>query len=299
MAPPKKKPRLVIDETKLIGYMRAEKDRITMIAAGSFDTFRRICVDGEETDFVTCLTCNDSKLLIYDTKFGSSRLNNHLASSNHGNKSSGKTSTTTVANYMIKKASMSDRQKISDKIALWCAMDNRPYNIVESRAFKSMIQSIIDVVARNGKLDAQDILPVKATVGNHTLKVYDELKQKLIDHLEHIDYVNCTTDHWKDKISHADYMTVCIHYFNPSTGKLNNRILGSFEVGNKTAALTESKFKETLMEFKLESKLRMVVTDSASAKIIDGHRALLIKWHCCRSIHSINMKIPIMNRSRR
>lgn len=153
---------------------------------------------------------------------------------------------------MVKKVSMAERRNVSDKVALWCAIDNRPYNIVESNSFKSMIQSIINVAAVNGKIDAQNILPVKTTVSNHVVTMYDEPKINLIDHLQHIDYVSCTTDHWKDKISRADYMTVCIHYFDPSAGKLINRILGAFEVGNKTAALTESKFKETLMDFKIE-----------------------------------------------
>lgn len=74
--------------------MRTEGGRITKISFGrtdKFDTFRRICVDGQETDFVICLSCDDSKLLVYSTKFGSKRLNDHLVSAYHVNKYSNKT----------------------------------------------------------------------------------------------------------------------------------------------------------------------------------------------------------------
>lgn len=280
MASSKKKPKLAIDEEQLTTIIRLEKHRVNQVECGretKFQIFKRITVDEKETDYVICLSCNDWKLIKYDTKKGASNVNYHLLKPTHLNKPNNNDQPT-INKFMIKSIPMSDRQRVYDKIALWCAQDNRPFNIVESEAFKAVVESIIQVTTKVGMVDVNELLPCKETVRNHSKKLYEDLRLKLINYLKSVDYINFTTDHWKDKMSGASYMTICIHYFNQKIMTLENRTIATIEVGNKCADTTAASFQNELIKLEVESKLRMVVTDNASSmiKAFNG-----IKWISC------------------
>lgn len=288
---PTKKVKLDIDHKSLESLMRTQKEKIGYKVydgkSNEFQVFKRVTFDGSETMFVVCANCDNQELIKYDTKLGSANLSNHLKKSSHI--SSGKEkmsgSQPKVDKFIIKSMSMTDRQRIYDAVAVWCACDNRPFNIVEGQHFKKMFQTVINVIVKYGNVNVEDVVPSKSTVRNHIISIHSDLVDKVSTQMRHVGYVNATTDHWKDTMSGASYMTICIHYVDDAKDekgrkmkKLKNRIIGTFEVGDKTAQLTRRCFDEYLVKFNVESMIRLVITDNASnmIKAFEG-----MKWVGC------------------
>ena len=121
MAPPIKKPKILLNEQQIIKIMKSEKERVGFITFGrnqEFKVFKRITIDDLETDYVTCVSCKDSKLLKYDTKNGSRALNSHLAKDYHIKKPVNDSNQPTLDQNLSKPVPMQDRQFVYDKIAL-------------------------------------------------------------------------------------------------------------------------------------------------------------------------------------
>lgn len=80
-------------------------------------------------------------------------------------------------------------------------------------------------------------------------------------------------------------MTICCHYFNIDGKVLEQRVISTFEVGDKIAITTRDHLKKQLIKLNIESKMQIMVTDSASAMIsaFEG-----MKWVSC-SAHNMNL----------
>lgn len=61
--------------------------------------------------------------------------------------------------------------------------------------------------------------------------------------LKHVQYINCTTDHWRETDSNQEYITIKIHFYHPDTFILNNRVVGTFAVSDQTSVVTHKPFK--------------------------------------------------------
>ena len=217
-------------------------------------------------------------MIPYDTvKDGSNGLNNHLKQIDHSQKSPGNSKQPKVAVFMKQHVPMTVRQRIFDKFAIWCATENRPFNIVESKTFKAVIDEIILVAVKYGKVDVNEIVPRKETVRQHASTVYERLRLKLKNFSGSIDYVHATTDHWKDSMSGASYMTVCIHYHNKEKRNLGSRIIETYEVGDKTAETTKSHFRDELNKLDYSQTKFSLLLD----------RNMLPNWHQLATTHRV------------
>lgn len=285
MSTPDKMPKKDLNEQEVKDLVIAKSDRVTLIVVTNdtrtkdkFSVFKRIVVDGQESVYVKCTTCNDNEMIKYVTLFGSNNLNNHLKKPTHLNSGTNKKHQPSITQFTFKPVSMADRKHFCDVISLWVAKNNRPFNIVNDDGFRSVIDAVITLVTKTGMIRVDDIIPSKTTVRSHCSELYGKMRTKLMSSMDNIDYVNCTTDHWKDTMSGASYMAICIHYYDQQSNKLVSRIIGSFEVGNKCAATIKKDFMTKLTSLGIESKLRMVVMDSASS-MIKAFEA--IKWVPC------------------
>lgn len=107
-------------------------------------------------------------MIPYDTvNDGSNGLKNHLKQIDRSQKFSGNSKQPTVAVFIKQHVPMTVHQRIYDKFAIWCATDNHPFNIVESTTFKAVIDEIILVTVKYGKVDVNEIFPRKETVRQH------------------------------------------------------------------------------------------------------------------------------------
>ena len=194
-----------------------------------------------------------------------------------------------MTQYVKKSVSTTDVTIVADKAAICCAIDFRPFYMIEGQGFCGLIQSIIDLVSVKGRLDAEKLLPSADTVKNHLMAIDQKIRVNLTEKLSKIKFINCTTDHWVDKYSGQSYQSMTIHYFDPMDDKLHARVIGTFPVDDKTSASIASGFKEKLDEFKIESKVKIVVTDNASAmKSTFKNDFRDVDWIGC-SAHNISL----------
>lgn len=263
-----KKSKQSFDRDQVQSVIRRESDRVSysiFSKLDKFNKFRRVEIDKQVTDYVVCLTCNDKYLIRYVTTKGASNINKHLELYNKDNQPRHGSKQLELEKIMYQKVKLVDKQAIADATAICCAVDFRPFTIIEGEGFRELVQEIIKITSKRGLIKAEDLLPSAETVRNHTVTLYDQIKTKLIDDVKSIESVNCTTDHWMEKYSGQNYMTITIQHFNNDSKQLINLILGTFPVTDKKSITTIDNFVKQLGEFGLKHKLRIVVTDNASS----------------------------------
>lgn len=63
-------------------------------------------------------------------------------------------------------------------------------------------------------INVNEVVPYKAAVKSHFEMLYKYLRQKPMEYPQDIECINSRADHWKDRVSEASYMTVCIHLYD-------------------------------------------------------------------------------------
>lgn len=252
-----------LDKESVQRLVKQKSDSVTMVPLSiksKFKDFERINIDSVETRFVTCSTCKDQKLYRYDNITGSSSVTYH--SDTHKKPNDEKE---TIKSFVYQSSSIADKAKVSKAAVKLCAFDQRPFTVVEGDGMMAFVDTIIQIAAQKGRINPKELLPCADTVKNHFVATATETRDKMKQELAKVPFINCTTDHWKELDTNQDFMTITIHYFDPTKSSLTNRVIGTFAVDNKTSAAIENYFTAKLNEFDAQHKLRIVVSDNASA----------------------------------
>lgn len=228
--------------------------------------FKRVRIDKKTTDFLICEDCNDKKLIRQPKGAGTQLLITHV-SKFHKSSAQPKSKQQRINMYATQTVGQRDMMKIADKAAIFCAKDLRPFTIVEGQGFIDLVQSVVTLCCSKGLMKVEDLLPTADTVRNHLKDLDGTIKDALIEKLQGIDYVSATSDHWVDKYVNQSYMTVTIQYYDPFEKVIMSRILGTFGVDDKTALTTRNHFDEMMSTFKINAKLKIVVTDNGSSMV--------------------------------
>lgn len=275
------------DKKRLASVLKNNPERITLVKAcrkDDYAEFKRIKLDDIKTDYVTCCQCNDKELIKYITKNGAGNLINHQ---NANHKSRSNTPSTSkqqsMESFAMKSITLKDKYSMADMVAICCANEFRPFTLTEGKAFIDMIQFIIGLVTKRGLIDAATLLPSGDSVKNHIDSIDKKLRVKLIKEMETVNYVNCTSDHWKEDYSKRDYMAITVHYSDPKDGRLISRVIGSFEVEKKTALVTERQFAAHLGKFGLDKKVKLIVTDNGANMVKAFDKNSKYDWIGCAS----------------
>ena len=108
------------------------------------------------------------------------------------------------------------KQGVTGKCVSFCAMDIRPFNIVEGEGFKLLAQELIDVGATYGKVPASAVIPCANTVTNHCKTSAGEKREafttQIKAHLKNGGTVGMTTDMWTDDYRKIHYLAITCHF---------------------------------------------------------------------------------------
>lgn len=149
----------------------------------------------------------------------------------------------------------------SRKIALDKALiqmivkDFQPLRLVDDQGFRNFVEL----------LDPKYQLPSRPTVSNSLLPdTYKATKTKVIQKLEICDtMVSLTMDIWTSLSNHS-YLGITVHFID-STFRADSAILATREMKGSTSAIEiQSQVKNVKEEFKIEQKIRCIVTDGGS-----------------------------------
>jgi len=82
-----------------------------------------------------------------------------------------------------------------------CAVDGRPFNIVNGEGFRHAFECGILLGQLFGHFPVSEALPCRQTLANQVASLADECEAKLKERLEKLSSLAITLDHYKDKVS--------------------------------------------------------------------------------------------------
>ena len=119
------------------------------------------------------------------------------------------------------------KRKMVGIFTLWCAVNTRPYSIVEDSWLKELIEFSISIGTKFGSnVDIDNLLPHPTTISRNINRVYEIYFEKTkleISAIRDIGF-GITSDLWTDNFFKKTYIAVTIHYVKE--GNLVKRLLG-------------------------------------------------------------------------
>jgi hypothetical protein len=170
------------DIQKLI---RTKSARVTFeansgkITSEVWQRFVRVKVDSTLSDFVKCQKCDT--VLKWKSRDGTHGLKMHMDSC------SSKTSLRKIddmAGFACAKQphiSAAVKSDLTAGIVRMCAVDIRPFSVIEGEGFKHLADKLIQIGAKYGPVPASDLLPCATTVSRHLADIVATEKDKVMD----------------------------------------------------------------------------------------------------------------------
>lgn len=188
---------------------------------------------------VQCIKCK--VILSYSSsKTGSSHLKRHVCKVLTG-QSRIDTHFTTKEKEIKKEI----KDSVTKACVTLCSKDVRPFDIVSGSGFINFAQTLLQIGATYGNLDAKNLLPHPTTVSRNTEKEMERVRNELISKVQLlIDSRSCsaTTDMWTDPFKHLSYITLTLHFIDDSW-KLNSNVLFTQKFYNDRKTAFNIKFE--------------------------------------------------------
>lgn len=234
--------------------------------------------DGDKTEYVFCKNCKDV-LKHHPQKSGTTHLRKHLEGGKckKGDKLNATQTAmtsflTATANSQIKHAKAIARKSAMD----WCVMDVKPFSMMKGAGLRAFGQAMIDIGAKSGKVNIDDILPDRWTIANDVQSEFDKKRKELAETLQSVtangQLIGATTDLWTDDIKHQHYMSLTLHF--EQNWKIVSRlaVLKAFPAAiKKTAVNLRSELLSAFMDFDMKAdtvRSNIVFTTDCGANIV-------------------------------
>jgi hypothetical protein len=195
---------------------------------------------------------------------------------------------TTVTHYLAKEPPCDMKSKLIEKLSYMCAVDIRPFEMIEGRGFQDVLQYIADMAAKHGRIHINAILPNPTTVSRNVSSLSDNVRTGLRAILQHqFRSTNgkggaFTCDLWTDDYKRASYFCMTFHYID--NRRLYDRVISTslFPYDGKTGDHIKEMILTILESYSLNLsvlKSYVFVTDNGSnicCALKDGPRIACI-----------------------
>jgi len=111
-----------------------------------------------------------------------------------------------------------EKDKLVDLCVKFCALDLRPFNVVNGQGFKKVTQALVNIGADYGRVDAESVLPHSSTISRRTSTVAEKIRQKFLPEVKQaLKNESCSfdADMWSDKYTKTAYLTTTAQYVTP------------------------------------------------------------------------------------
>ena len=212
------------------------------------------------TGFVVCLNPLCSTVYQYTSQTGTSAMIRHECSKTkrkNATKASSSRSQDLRKLFISRNGKLptSEKQRLVRELALWCATDIRPFEIVSGSGFRSVVQTLLDIQARyQHKIPVDDLICHPTTIARNIKGIADEKRSILTTRMKKLSQTKIwrgfTTDLWTDDINKVAYISITVHYIDEDW-KMQARTLCVKPFGNirHTAINVLNSFTETLESF--------------------------------------------------
>lgn len=224
----------------------------------------QIC-DGEQASGSTEKSCQENSPL-------------EEISINMPSTSRGKRPQTAMTNYLRKKIGIFEKKKLDEKLLQLIIKDFQPLSIVEDSGFKDFVLA----------LNPSYQLPSRKTISTTLLTTsYEMVYNETKNIMKMVKAVTLTTDCWTSRNT-ENFLAVTAHFIDDNF-RLKSVLLKCISFGERhTAENLSVALKTVILEWELENKILMIVSDNASnikKAIVD----LLKQKHYGCFAHTINL----------
>lgn len=257
---------------KLVHYKKRSK---------VWNTFRRVFIDHAETKFVQCCLC--STILVYESNSGTGSLLRHSCSKRQQQAISEQQ----FLNLdQIAEPLAYARVAVNEAAVLCAAKDLRSLFFTQGPGFIQFAQSLIQIGAQCGNVNANTLLPTTLTISNTINTYFNRIKEKLKEELHNILAFGFSCDHWVHHgCNNIHHFIIYVHYIKD--GQLCKRLLGTVRGNNKSISKVSSEIDQLLTEFNIKDRKHFFILES---KMIDNDSAFGFNYDLC-SADKINQVI--------
>ncbi|CAF2440986.1 unnamed protein product [Rotaria sp. Silwood2] len=165
-------------------------------------------------NYVVCHECR--VVLKWTSETGTKVMKNH----NCGKKFTPKISTTpsrqrTISSYLppAEDNYATIKERIVEACAEFCALDNKPFDIVAGEGFVNLTKQLMNAGALIGTgFSINDILPHPTTVSRNVIRIYNKLKGQLVVLCENVQHFTLTCDFWTESLTGVHYGGISLHF---------------------------------------------------------------------------------------
>lgn len=183
-----------------------------------------------------------------------------------------------IVEYM--KMTQYQKEEVTRAIVVMCAMDNRPFSVVDGRGFKLLLSK-----ASGNRYDVPSRYTIKRKCTAMAQQARESTRNAIQMDVESGASFTMSFDAWRDN-QRRNYLALNLHWCSPRTGQLKERCLAvrEFPVPH-TAEETATLVKRILREFDVpEERCPFAVTDNCSVmeKCVRDFfpQANTMRFHC-------------------
>lgn len=167
--------------------------------------------------YVLCKNCEH--IFTYSQKSGTSHLLRHKCISS--------SSQLKITGYLPKTSIPTTIKELTtNKLVNFVCKDLRPFEIIEGKGFRDFSQEMINIGAKFGQIQVNDLFPHPTTISRNVIKSAEKIKLDLGFKLKNIFYNfggAFTTDMWTDDYKKLSYISLTVHYIE--NWNLNEQVL--------------------------------------------------------------------------
>lgn len=250
-----------------------------------WERFSEVVKDDESSaGYVICNIC-EAIYVFNSHKTGTSNMVHHVCAKAR----SLPNSLTSFVRRDIKRIPVEVKHKFVDDCVDMCCWDMRPFDIVSGKGFVKVAQTLINIGAKYGAVDADSIIPHRQTVCDRAKQQAAADKENLAEVIQKIieeGGIAVTTDMWTDEFNKRVYTVLTCHYISEKW-QLESRILATVEFDShlkKTGENIHDQITNVLMSYGLPADRIVFVSDQGpniKAALRTYH------WVAC-SAHALN-----------
>ncbi len=254
--------------------------------------------DESSAGYVICNTC--SSLYVYDSqKTGTSNMVRHVCAKARYQPNTSQTDSLTSACRESKgfKLPLDVKSKLVDNCVDMCCLDLRPCDTVTGRGFLQVAQTLINIGAKYGAVDAEAIIPHRQTVCDRAKQQAAAEKVKLSKVLQKVIQdagIAVSTNTWTDEFKKRVYTVLTCHYITEKW-QLESRVLAAEEYDSHLEYTSENihdQLTSLLMDYGIPADKVVLVCDQHPAMKAELQ---MYRWIPC-SAHILNMVLREMFR---
>jgi len=114
-----------------------------------------------------------------------------------------------------KEIPLHEKDNLTNICVKFCAVDLRPFNVVNGDGFRHLAQALVNIGADHGKVDVESVLPHSSTISRKMHTVAERVREKFMPEVKlALENKTCSfdADMWSDKYTKTSYLTTTAQY---------------------------------------------------------------------------------------